>query len=342
MVKELFMYFIKDRLLLIVFYLLNVICLITFFHLTESLVTEVFYPFVFSLFFLSLYLLIDWIKYYSFYKTLHPFVKNENVQIKPSSHEQVMVSERLTMQKEEAIREYHRLKEQNDKHLYFLSHFLHYLKAPLSVITLLSSNAKEQDPTMKRIDVETGRMMASIHQALTMMRMESFENDIEVRATDLLPLIRDIINERKREFIHHSIYPAIDCQVEEVLVATDRKWCKSLLEQIVSNAIKYSGLKEGKKRLSFIIEQQEKSLQLTIRDEGIGIPSYDMDYIFNAFFTGENGRKAASSSGIGLYMCKRIAEQLGHEISIDSKEGKGTTVKLVFVKAKEMKNLTKM
>lgn len=342
MVKELFMYFIKDRLLLIGFYLLNAIGLIAFFHLTESSVTEVFYPFVFSLFFLSLYLLVDWIKYYSFYKTLHPFTMNENVQIKPNSHEQVMMSERLMKQKEESIRQYHRLKEQNDKHLYFLSHFLHYLKAPLSVITLLSSNEKKQDPTMKRIDVETGRMLASINQALTMMRMESFENDIEVRETDLLPLIRDIINERKREFIHHSIYPAIDCQLEEVLVATDRKWCKSVLEQIVSNAIKYSGLKEGKKRLSFIIEQQEKSLQLSIRDEGIGISPYDMEYIFNAFFTGENGRKATSSSGIGLYMCKRIAEQLGHEISVDSEVDNGTTVKLVFPKAKETKNLTMM
>ncbi|MGM9948602.1 MAG: sensor histidine kinase [Lysinibacillus sp.] len=333
MKKTLLNRFIKDRLLLISFYLLNVASLITFFHLIEPSVTEVLYPLLFSLFILSLYLLIDWFKYYSFNRALYQAKMNMNSKMNTHTYEQALMVELLAKQKEESIRQYHCLKEQNDSNLYFLSHFMHYLKAPLSVITLLVSNDKKKDPTWERIDVETGRMLAAIDQALTMTRMESFENDMDVRATDLVQLIRDIINERKREFIHHGIYPVIDCPFEEVVIATDRKWCRSLLSQVVSNAMKYSSLKEGGKQLSFIIEQQEKSFRLSIRDEGIGIPSYDLDYVFNAFFTGENGRKTASSSGIGLYMCKRIADRLGHSISIASEVEKGTTVILVFQKA---------
>ena len=333
MKKTLVSRFIKDRLLLIGFYLINVGVLITFFHLIEPSVTEVVYPLLFSLFILSLYLLIDWMRYYSFNRALYQAKRNENVKMNPHTCEQTLMLELLEKQKEESIRNYHCLKEQNDSNLYFLSHFMHYLKAPLSVITLLVGNDKKEDPALEKINVEAGRMLAAIDQALTMTRMESFENDMEVRASDLTQLIREVINERKREFIHHGIYPVIDCPFEEVVIATDRKWCKALLEQIVSNAIKYSTMKEGRKRLSFIIEQQEKSFRLSIRDEGIGIPAYDLEYVFNAFFTGENGRKTASSSGIGLYMCKRIADRLGHSISLASEVGKGTTVILGFQKA---------
>lgn len=333
MKKTLVSRFIKDRLLLISFYLINVGILITFFHLIEPSVTEVLYPLLLSLFILSLYLLIDWLRYYSFNRALYQAKMNMNGQMNPHTYEQALMLDLLAMQKEESIRNYHCLKEQNDSNLYFLSHFMHYLKAPLSVMTLLASNDRKEDSALEKINVETKRMLVAIDQALTMTRMESFENDMEVRASDLIQLIREVINERKREFIHHGIYPVIDCPFEEVVIATDRKWCKALLEQIVSNAIKYSAMKEGRKRLSFVIEQQEKSFCLSIRDEGIGIPSYDLEYVFNAFFTGENGRKTASSSGVGLYMCKRIADRLGHSISIASEVGKGTTVLLVFQKA---------
>ena len=104
-----------------------------------------------------------------------------------------------------------------------------------------------------------------------------------------------------------------------------------MLSQIISNAIKYSSDHDKSKNIYFSISKEEKYTVLEIRDEGIGIPEYDIDRVFEPFFTGENGRRIKKSSGIGLYICKLIAEKLGHKIHIKSKVGQGTIVKLRYL-----------
>ena len=82
-----------------------------------------------------------------------------------------------------------------------------------------------------------------------MVRMESFENDLDIHAVDLLTTLRKVINERKRECIYHSVFPIIEFDEEEALIVTDVKWNEILLDQIISNAIKYSSLKAGRSSL---------------------------------------------------------------------------------------------
>lgn len=338
MEKKLLVNFLKDRLVFILFYLFNISCVIIFFHIIEPANTEIVYPLSISLFLLLIYLVIDLLKYYPFNKAIKYILDDQITELQPQTNEQQLICRVLKKNKANASKKYHQLKEKNDENLYFLSHFMHYLKTPVSVITLMISKEKNNEDSLllKKIGRENKRIHTSIDQALTMVRIEGFENDLEIRAIDLESSIRELINERKKECIYHTIYPTIECQVENAMVVTDKKWCKILLDQIISNAIKYSSLKEGNKKLLFKMEQSQQYLRLSIIDEGMGIPSYDIESVFNAFFTGENGRKMANSSGIGLYICKKIADKLGHRLSIQSEESIGTTVTIDWQKANQL------
>ena len=120
---------------------------------------------------------------------------------------------------------------------------------------------------------------------------------------------------------------------------TDEKWFCFVLEQILSNALKYT--KQGSVNIS--AEETEKGLKVLVCDTGIGIKSEDLPRIFEKGFTGYNGRMDKKASGLGLYLCKGVCGKLGHGIRVTSKEGKGTTVILTLQCEKvQPEDLTKM
>ena len=303
-------------------------CVLTFFHLNEPANDEVFYPLSIGLFLLFVYLVIDWLNYYQTNKAIELMLRGQFVEIHPHTEEQKAFYQLLQKNISEHSRKYNTMKEQKNESLYFLSHWMHFLKTPVSVIELIISKEKTEDTTVlfEKIQRENKRIHTSIEQALTMVRMESFETDLDINAVDLLTTLRKVINERKRECIYYSIFPVIEFDEEEAFVVTDVKWNEILLDQIVSNAIKYSSLKSGKKQLIFKMERLGEYITLSIIDEGIGMPSYDVDRVFQPFFTGENGRKMPNSTGIGLYISKKIADKLGQTIGIQSEVSRGTTV----------------
>lgn len=144
-----------------------------------------------------------------------------------------------------------------------------------------------------------------------------------------------MINQRKKECIYHSIFPAIEFEENSAYVITDPKWNDILLDQLIANAIKYSSVKKGKKHLIFRLVEDEAGTVLSIKDEGVGIPEHDLERVFEPFFTGENGRKFSNSTGIGLYICKIIAERLGQTITIQSEVSVGTTVTIRLLTGKK-------
>ncbi|RKJ34994.1 ATP-binding protein, partial [Butyricicoccus sp. 1XD8-22] len=115
---------------------------------------------------------------------------------------------------------------------------------------------------------------------------------------------------------------------EEIIVASDSKWLKFALGQFITNAVKYTF--EENKKIVISAEKNNDTVQLHIKDEGIGIPKSDLSRITKPFFTGENGRKTGESTGMGLYLANEICEKLGIKLTIESEVGKGTTVTLTF------------
>ncbi|WP_164669017.1 sensor histidine kinase [Virgibacillus doumboii] len=339
MLKRLIMKFFKDRLLLISFYLVNMICLIAFFHLSEPLNTEFFYPLSIGIFLLTVYLIIDWFRYYQTNRAIELMLRNQFTEIEPHTEEQKAFRQLLNKMMKEHSSKYSQMREQNQERLYFLSHWMHYLKTPVSVIELIVSKEGETD-VYDKILQENKRLHTSIEQGLTMLRMENFENDLELNSIDLLDSLRKLINGRKEEFIHQSVFPSIDFKGETAYVVTDSKWNEILLDQIISNAIKYSSTKPGDKNLIFRIAKSDQYITLSIIDEGVGIPSYDLERLYQPFFTGENGRKFANASGIGLYLSKKIADKLGQTITIQSEVSKGTTVTIQWIAGKKLEIIT--
>ncbi|WP_254660822.1 sensor histidine kinase [Bacillus sp. FJAT-27225] len=334
MQKAIFIHFLKDKLPTITLYLAGTAAIIIFFHLIEPSNTEIFYPITIAVFLLAVCLAIDWMRYYPTNRAIALMLMNQDTELQPHTEEQKAFLKLVHKMTGQYTRENNELKEQNKERLFFLSHWLHHLKTPVSVIALLMNkeNQAEDDPEiLSKIRQENNRLHTSIQQGLTMIRMESFENDLEVRSVDLLPSLRKLINDRKKVCIYQSIFPSIEFDGESAIIAADIKWNEILLEQLLSNAIKYSAPKPGSKKLILQIEKNNKHVSLTVKDEGIGIPAYDLERVFQPFFTGDNGRTISNSTGIGLYLSKKIAEKLGAAITIESEPSKGTAVTIRYL-----------
>jgi signal transduction histidine kinase len=138
-----------------------------------------------------------------------------------------------------------------------------------------------------------------------------------------------VINEHKKACIRYRIFPKIEAGAEAVWAETDEKWIVFVLGQLVTNAIKYSKPKEGAKTLTVTVRETEDECRVIVKDEGIGIAEQDMPRLFDAFFTGENGRRVSESTGMGLYLAKQICNRLGHRLEVASVLGEGTSVTLI-------------
>ncbi|WP_404468289.1 sensor histidine kinase [Sutcliffiella horikoshii] len=328
--KRILKNFFKDRSLLISFYLFNMASVITFFHLSEPANTEILYPFSVGIFLLIVYLLIDGYRYYQ----VNGAIKNQHAEFKIYTKEQRAFYKWIKKLNHEHSREKNEQNEKNKERLYFLSHWMHHLKTPVSVTDLIIQNEKKlqgSPEAIEKLHRENERLHTAIDQGLTMIRMDSFENDLDIKSMNLISSLRKLINNRKSEFIYQSAFPVLDSEEEAAFIITDQKWNETMLDQIISNAIKFSSGRDGSKKIRFHVKQEEEVTILSITDEGGGIPSYDLERVFEAFFTGENGREYQNSSGIGLYLCKRIADRLNHRITIESEVSKGTIVTIRYL-----------
>lgn len=219
---------------------------------------------------------------------------------------------------------------------HFTLQWVHQMKTPLSVIDLLVQQSAIADDMAGEPDrgrdrsilEETDRLRRGLDMMLHAARLDKFEVDLHIRKVALHELARDVLNDYKRLCIHHSVFPRI---VGEAEAETDPKWLGFVLHQLVTNAIKYSKPLPGSKKLLIRIETgRDGDCTLSVRDEGIGIPPHDLPRVFEPFFTGENGRRTEESTGMGLYLAKRICAGLGHGLYAEPPPEGGTAVTVAF------------
>lgn len=333
--KKVIKNFFIDRLIYIVFMIINSLLLALFYTFTVGERVEIIYPITITIFLIITLLSIDWFRYVYFNKTIEEIKKGNNYSMKVVTREQKEVAKAFNninlrhVEKEENI-----LSEYENK-IYFLSGAIHKFKNYISVIGLIIENTKGENielyKPLKDIEYENDNLCSSLDQVLNYIRLDSFSNDFEVIAINLFDEIKDIINENKNAFINSGIFPVLICEDKDSLIITDKKWNKVIIEQVIRNSIKYSNIKEENKKIYFEITNNVKNIILSIKDEGIGIQSYDLKKVFEPFFTGENGRKIRNSTGIGLYLAKEVAFNLGHEISINSEVNVGTEFTIEYL-----------
>lgn len=193
----------------------------------------------------------------------------------------------------------------------------HQIKTPIAAMRLLLQ--EEDSPRSRALGEELQRIEQYVQMVLGYLRLDSESTDFVLRRCDLDAVVRQAVRNYAGSFIRKKI--ALDYQPLWVQVLTDEKWLRFVIEQVLSNALKYT--RSGQVTISL-----EGEATLVIADTGIGIAPEDLPRVFERGFTGCNGRVDQRSSGIGLYLCRRILKQLGHGIRITSAPGQGTRVYL--------------
>lgn len=192
----------------------------------------------------------------------------------------------------------------------------HQIKTPIAAMRLTLQ--KEDVPEARRLASELSRIEQYVEMVLVFVRLGSDYSDYVFAQQDIDEIIRSSVKKFASEFIDRRIrleYDRVDIQA-----VTDEKWFAFVVEQLLSNALKYT--REGS------IKIYSEGKVLCIRDTGIGIAPEDLPRVFDKGYTGCNGRTDRRASGLGLYLCRRICQNLGIDISISSTVGEGTTVRL--------------
>ena len=208
-------------------------------------------------------------------------------------------------------------REQRDDMLDYFTMWAHQVKTPLAAMRLLLQG--EEAPPRAELERELFATEGYVGMVLGYLRLGSPQNDLVLRPTPLDPVIRAGARRFARMFILKKI--TLDFRETGRTVLTDGKWLSFVVEQVLSNALKYTPA-GGRIRIYGDGET------LVIADSGIGIRPEDLPRVFEKGFTGYNGREDKKSTGIGLYLCRRVMDRLNHGISIVSRPGQGTLVRL--------------
>ncbi|MDF2650297.1 MAG: histidine kinase [Paenibacillus sp.] len=214
--------------------------------------------------------------------------------------------------KKQHIREINRIQERQNEHYDFIVSWFHEIKTPIAVLRLL----QQTDMDANSLREEIAKIENYVDQALYYAKLDSFNQDYDIHNCDMIRISKEIVKTHSKTFFSKKI--RIDIQADSLEVQSDPKWLQFIVNQILTNSLKYTE-HGGEITVSAFETSQEK--QLMIRDSGIGISQKDLPRIFNRGFTGETGRTYMKSTGMGLYLAQQLSNKLGHYITCTSEVG---------------------
>lgn len=274
-----------------------------------------------GIFFLFIYLVVQYIRYAKRYDLI------SNLQAaNPASLGEIAAggdpADRLYIEKLDALlRELRELEnlhaDRQADQLDYFTLWLHQIKTPISAISLLNQSSASKES--KQISQELLRLEDYTHMALNYIKLEEAGPEMELSQIDVDSIIKRAVKKYSILFIYKGI--KLDYKPLELKVLSDGQWLQVLVEQILSNSLKYT---PG--GTISIYQDPHSDQTLIIEDSGIGIRSEDLPKIFNKGYSGLNGRLHEKSTGLGLFLSKKICRRLGHSLDIQSEAGKGTRV----------------
>lgn len=222
----------------------------------------------------------------------------------------------ITLYKDK-VRLISRADEKNMELMEYFTLWTHQIKTPLSAASLLLQS--EEIDIKEELSNQIFEIDQYVDMALQYLRVESMSSDLKLEEYSLLEVVRKAVKSYAKIFIYKNI--KLDLGEIDAKVITDEKWLLFVIKQIISNSLKYTNTGE----ISISLEEEKI---LVIKDTGIGIDDEDIPRVFERGFTGYNGRMNKKSTGLGLHLCKNILDKLSHKITISSKIGIGTIVKI--------------
>ena len=242
---------------------------------------------------------------------------------RPQTALEVLLFEKLALlemdKKNRAIEEREKLNDLMD----YYTLWAHQIKTPIAASSLLVGEIEDKK-VKNQLEQELFKIESYVNIVLQYLRLESFHEDLVLKKENLEDLVKEIVKKYAIFFIQKGL--SLNLHDLDRTIITDRKWFVVILEQVLSNSLKYTS--QGGIEIYF----QEETLY--IKDSGLGIQDADLLRVFERGFSGYNGRLTQQSSGLGLYLSKKIADELGHQISIASQVGQGTTVMISFSEKK--------
>lgn len=242
---------------------------------------------------------------------------------RPQTALEALLFEKLALlemdKKNRAIEEREKLNDLMD----YYTLWAHQIKTPIAASSLLVGEIEDKK-VKNQLEQELFKIESYVNIVLQYLRLESFHEDLVLKKENVEDLVKEIVKKYAIFFIQKGL--SLNLHDLDRTIITDKKWFVVILEQVLSNSLKYTS--QGGIEIYF----QEDTLY--IKDSGLGIQDADLLRVFERGFSGYNGRLTQQSSGLGLYLSKKIADELGHQISIASQVGQGTTVMISFSEKK--------
>lgn len=224
------------------------------------------------------------------------------------------------------------IKEKQKDYKEYIESWVHEIKIPITSAKLLCENNKSE--ITNKIDEDIEEVNNYVEQALFYARMDQVSNDFMIREINLNEVIKNVFARNKKIMIQNNM--KVEINGVNINCYTDEKWLEFILNQIITNSIKYRNNNNAVIRINAI--ENKENIVLKIKDNGIGIKKSEIDRIFDKGFTGTNGRNQKKSTGIGLYLCKRLCKGIGMEIDANSKENEYTEIVIIIPRAKKISN----
>ena len=257
-------------------------------------------------------LILDFVKQYQNFR--HAVLYGESDAYTPL--EALLTSKIRTLEKDKKELKIQHQEKQSDL-LDYYTLWVHQIKTPIAASKLLVQDLQEQ-MLKNQLEQELFKIDSYTNLVLQYLRLESFHDDLVVEKENIGDLIKEVVKKYALFFIQQGL--SLNLHDLNHTVITDKKWFLVILEQVLSNSLKYT--KQGSIEIFF----QEDTLYM--KDTGLGIQNSDLLRVFERGFSGYNGRLTHQSSGLGLYLSKKIANQLGNSLALESQVGEGTTVKI--------------
>lgn len=321
---KVFIYYIKRNIGWIAATLLTLFAMCIIMELNGVAFSEWIYGGVICLFLVLVIGGIDFFRYYNRHRELIKMQKVIKISVDALSMPGDQIEEDyqtlLQLVHEDKVKVVNDLENRRKDLMEYYTMWVHQIKTPIAAMQLLLQS--EDTPKNREAAEELFRIEQYVKMALQYTRLDSETTDFLIQRYNLDDIVREAVRCYARLFIRKKI--SLNYQPLQVQVLTDEKWLEFVIEQVLSNAVKYT----PKGSVSICMEG---SSTLVIEDTGIGIRKEDLPRVCEKGYTGYNGHTDKRSTGIGLYLSKRILEKLSHTIEIESEMGKGTRVKIGLI-----------
>ena len=322
--------FLKDKLLLLTLQAACMLALTAFLYVTG-------YPAVCGgiillgwVLILTVWLLGEYVRRNRYFRQIEQILENADQkyllgELMPESFrlEDRLYRDMIRRSNKSVIEKIHELEDARKDYREYIESWIHEVKAPIASICLLCE--KQKGETGRRILMENGRTENYVDMALFYARSDEVYKDYLIKETTLQGTAEEVLRKNKYYLIQNRIQAEVRCPD---IVYTDAKWIAFILNQVVLNAVKYR--RDSEPRIVISTERKSHSVLLAVEDNGIGICPEDLPRIFDKGFTGTNGRAGLKSTGMGLYLCRKLCGKLGIRIGAQSEEGRGTRITLEF------------